>query len=382
MSIYPDKKNGQLTGRFRVELQRKGFKTYKKRWDTLAEAQADEKAVLASWDAGEAVAAPGLAPGAPGAVAAHTLASTIPMAKGLLWEGTSTEELSWQRIEIIADLMGRNTRLDDITNLKIDDLLKKLLAKGISKGTINRYMSHLSVFLTWARQRDLRTKTLKGEGGLTFPYYEEEEGRLRVISYEEERAIGEYLLSRGRPEADAVWDVIQVALQTGCRRDELLTATLGQIKGDLLQLEGKKTKTKKTRMVPLTPESVTRLRSLIVQKRLPTQRGLRSWWERARAHMGLTDDPEFVFHACRHTCATRMVDADVNVYVIKEWLGHTCIETTLRYAKMKPSNLLIAREKVGEHLRLVGQNPQISFIPASPFASPMGGAIDDLEQAA
>ena len=43
MAIYPDKKDGKLTGRFRVELQR-GKERYRRRWDSLKEAQADEKA--------------------------------------------------------------------------------------------------------------------------------------------------------------------------------------------------------------------------------------------------------------------------------------------------------------------------------------------------
>jgi hypothetical protein len=44
MSVYPDKKNGQLTGRFRVELQRKAFGNYRARHDTYADAMKDEVA--------------------------------------------------------------------------------------------------------------------------------------------------------------------------------------------------------------------------------------------------------------------------------------------------------------------------------------------------
>lgn len=34
-----------------------------------------------------------------------------------------------------------------------------------------------------------------------------------------------------------------------------------------------------------------------------------------------------------------MVDGGINVFVIKEWMGHKCIETTLRYAHVKPQIL-------------------------------------------
>ncbi|KMS60447.1 hypothetical protein V474_00605 [Novosphingobium barchaimii LL02] len=52
MAIYADKRDGKLTGRFRVELQN-GTERYRKRHDSMAEAEADEGRVKAAWDAGE-----------------------------------------------------------------------------------------------------------------------------------------------------------------------------------------------------------------------------------------------------------------------------------------------------------------------------------------
>jgi site-specific recombinase XerD len=45
-------------------------------------------------------------------------------------------------------------------------------------------------------------------------------------------------------------------------------------------------------------------------------------------------DESYVFHSLRHSFATWAVDADVNIRVIQELLGHKRIETTLRYAKV------------------------------------------------
>ena len=91
--------------------------------------------------------------------------------------------------------------------------------------------------------------------------------------------------------------------------------------------------------------------------------------------MGLTKDDQFVFHATRHTCATRMVDASINIFVIKEWMGHKRIETTLRYAHVRPENLDEALIKVG--LFEAGQNDN-SPIPAglpAPHSLPTGVAF-------
>ncbi len=379
MAIYADKKNGTHTGRWRVELQR-GKERYRKRWDSHADAVADEKAVLALWGTGEALPAPGQAPGAP---EVHTLASVIPLAKGNLWDGQDTEELCFQRMEIIADLLGRNTRLDEIDTHVIDQLIRKLRAAGKSDGTINRYMSHLHKFLQWARKRKYRTLVVDGDGGIEFSWKKESKGRIRWVTLEEEQALKDFLLSRDHERAGAakhVWDVIQIALETGCRRDEILTAKLDQLNGQNLTLW--ETKTEAHRTIPLSPHVRNLLVQLIKSGNMPTRRSLRTWWEKARVHMGLANDPDFVFHACRHTCASRMVDADVNIFVIQEWMGHKVIETTRRYAHVKPQKLEDALRKVGDHLKLVAENPSISALSRSPHSLPTPGGYEEIDEAA
>src|SRR3546814_19260231 len=47
--------------------------------------------------------------------------------------------------------------------------------------------------------------------------------------------------------------------------------------------------------------------------------------------------------------ATRMVDAGINIFVIKEWMGHKRIEPTLRYAHVKQQHLQDALDQAGEY---------------------------------
>lgn len=373
MSVYADKKNGTPTGRWRVELARKGFKTYKKRWDTFAEAKADEAAVLASWDAGEAVAGPGQAVGAP---EVHTFASVIPQAEGNLWEGNDTEATAWARLKIVAGLLGMNTRLDAIDTQMIDGLIVKLRKqRKSSDGTVNRYLSILRTFLTWAKRRKYRTIPVED---IEFAWKDETAGRIRWITAEEEKALEVFFTDPERPEehqvaAKAVWSLIRIAMATGCRRDELLTVEPKQINGTRLHLWVTKTETPRT--IPMTPETTTMLRSLLKTGTMPTRRGLRSWWDRAKEALGLSEDNEFVFHVTRHTCATRMVDAGINVFVIKEWMGHKRLETTLRYAHVKPQNLEDALVRVGEYQSGARQNRPNSAENSLPLASPMGAGV-------
>ena len=57
---------------------------------------------------------------------------------------------------------------------------------------------------------------------------------------------------------------------------------------------------------------------------------------------------EFILHALRQTCASRLVNAGIDLYVIKEWLGHSSIQVTERYAHLAPQKLAHAALKLEE----------------------------------
>ncbi|API58509.1 hypothetical protein BSL82_03640 [Tardibacter chloracetimidivorans] len=370
MAIYADKKDGQVTGRWRVELQRAGER-YRKRWDNHADAIEDEKRVLDAWARGESLKpAPAVQEEA---LPVNSLAATIQAAKGLLWDGDATTETNFARLGHIADILGKTTRLDEINTNSIDKLIQELAARGRAPATINRYLSHLRTFLVWAKKRGYRTKPVAGEDGISFGWKEEGEGRIRWITLGEEEKLKEYL-------PDNVWKLTKVAIETGCRRDELLTVEPGQINGTRLHLWNTKTKTPRT--VPMSQETTRMLTELVKSKKMPTRRNLRSWWNRARTKMGLEDDKDFVFHACRHTRATRMVDAGINVFVIKEWMGHKRLETTLRYAHVKQQNLEDALVKVGDYFSKLEENPSIPTPFQVPHGAGGGGELANMSRAA
>jgi integrase len=66
-------------------------------------------------------------------------------------------------------------------------------------------------------------------------------------------------------------------------------------------------------------------------------------WQWVRAEMGLDIEPEPpTIHTLRHSCASRLVNAGVDLYVVKEWLGHSSITVTERYAHLNPLKLVQA----------------------------------------
>lgn len=62
-------------------------------------------------------------------------------------------------------------------------------------------------------------------------------------------------------------------------------------------------------------------------------------FRKAKKKMGLADDKDFVPHALRHTCASRMVRRGVDLYIVKEILGHSSITVTERYAHLNVDRL-------------------------------------------
>lgn len=337
MAIYPDKKDGKLTGRFRVELQR-GKERYRKRFDSFAEAQANELAVQAAWDRGEAPEGV-LAPAVPQEV--HTIATVTAAARGDLWRNQSGEASAWAHMREVGVIFGANRSLNEIDTLAIDAIARELTKRGKRDTTVNRYLSHFRTFLVYARDRKWMSRPAFDE--IKWAWRKETQGRIRWITRSEEAAMRAYLLGKGQ---EAMWSFIKVAIETGCRRSELLTAKLDQINGNRLHLW--KTKTDQARTIPMSDATRDMLVELIEKGTMPSKRGLRSWWDRMTLHMGLQGDEDFVFHTCRHTCATRLLDAGVDILVIKEWLGHSRIETTLRYTHVKPKNLEAALLAVGE----------------------------------
>lgn len=247
--------------------------------------------------------------------------------------------LKSQRIaERLMDIIG------DIPISKIDeDVIKRLISKlegsGIKGATVNRYLATIKTLLRHHRQPWEHIKLKK-----------ESKGRIRVISKEEELKIIELLHGaeqQGKcPYYSEAADMVQVLIDTGMRLSELLnlkyedvsfTSNLISIwvnKGDLPRSIPM---TRRTRIILEERQHISVVKPFSI-----TIHEAERAWQWVRAEMGLVADSEFVIHALRHTCASRLVNAGVDLYVVCKWLGHSSIQITERYAHLDPGKLVHA----------------------------------------
>lgn len=251
------------------------------------------------------------------------------------WKHNKDAGRSYARARNMAQRMG-NLPLGEINDEAVARFLKKLDRVGAAPGTVNRYLAALKMVLRIKKQDTDYIRLRK-----------ERKGRRRVVSREEEQQMLDLLRNtkhdKRRSFYPDVADLAEVLVDTGMRLQESLDMSYETIDFNSGLISIWFNKGDRPRSIPMT----TRVRSILESRRTgkrvkpfslkPHQ--AQNAWRWARKQLGLNHDKEFVLHALRHTCASRLVNKGIDLYVVKEWLGHASIVTTQAYSHLSPRRL-------------------------------------------
>ena len=169
-------------------------------------------------------------------------------------------------------------------------------------------------------------------------------GRVRFVSDLEEATMLDWYDRTGREEFG---NMVKFYIDTGFRKSEAFRLRFNDLDFKTGRITVWETKTNTPRTVKMTARVRAILESLERQsnehdakvfRRVSEKKFYRVWWEMREA-IGLDGDKQFVIHCLRHTCATRLCGAGVDIRTVMAWLGHKSIEQTQRYAHFIPSRM-------------------------------------------
>lgn len=260
--------------------------------------------------------------------------------------------------------------LSEINTMRVEKWRSQCLKNGQAPTTVNRNLAALRSVLTKAVEWNVldihplgKFKQLKIDRSPNVRYLsEDEEKRLRVAldarearlkeerlnanCWREERGYELFPDLKDAPFVDHLKPLVLISINTGARRGELFRLQWEDIdferKNMTLVMRGKRKSY--TRHIPLNKEAYETLLNWYKIKPLgnkmvfPSKEGgkldnVQTSWENLRKDAHIHN---FRWHDMRHHFASRLVMNGVPLNTVRELLGHTNLEMTLRYAHLAP----------------------------------------------
>jgi integrase len=297
------------------------------------------------------------------------------------WARAHLKSATFQLARIRSDYKDKLSEpLQAFNPFMVEGIRQRWKKDGGKARSINRDIQRLQSVLSRAVEWGvLERHPLAGFKPLKF----DKTGRVRFLSDAEEKSLRKALASRedSRRKArirlntwrvarnkkplpersnefvDHLMPLVVLALNTGLRRGELLGLKWGAVNfsGKVLSVTAETAKSGHTRRVPLNTEALATLTTWHKRVGKPSaddfvfpgtdgerMKRIDTAWESLMKRAGLEN---FRLHDCRHHFASRMVQAGVDLYTVKELLGHSEITMTERYSHLAPDNLRAAVEK-------------------------------------
>jgi len=226
---------------------------------------------------------------------------------------------SWKRDEYsLKPLLAffKNKNLSDITPDSIEKY-KKMRREEVSLATVNRELACLKTLFAkaveWDKTENNPAKKVK--------LYKENNIKERILTPEEERK----LLDAAAPHLK---DILTIALNTGMRRNEILGLRWKDINFSKGYINIENSKSGKSRKVPMNSLVLDTFRTMDKTKRYVfynshTKRCLKNISTSFKSACAEAKIKNLRLHDLRHTCATRMIEAGIDLVTVSKILGHS-----------------------------------------------------------
>lgn len=316
---------------FQVDVTRNG-KRVQRQAKTLEEAKLLEAQLRAGLEGTQSPAQ---------AVNATTLGQCLDHCVRTVWREytyVQRDNVRHLRGDLIGLLGGMDTKVADVTRRHLSEVQTTLQDRGLAPASVNRRMYIISSMLRAAEEGGLIEHRPRLPRALRV-----RNNRIRFLSDDEIGAHLQWYADRDMPEHALTFRLL---LDTGMRCGELLRLTSRDADMDRRVVHIWETKNGKPRSIPMTPE-VHRILGL----------GDRAWkigyplfykyWARAKDELGLAEDSQYTPHVLRHTCASRLVQRGAGLLHVQQWLGHSSIQMTQRYAHLAPDDLTPLADLLG-----------------------------------
>ena len=229
-----------------------------------------------------------------------------------------------------------------LTTRDVIRFVEKRKMEGVSDTTIRINLTRVKTLLKHSHKMG----DIHLSNDIEWPSFRPAQSRIRYLTVDEETALLDAM------EIEDYRRLAEFLIDTGCRPSEVAETNAVVAKpfewSDVsLSKDGRtlitlwKTKTNTPRTLPLTARAVEALE-----------------WSREEGHQrpfGQINYVNFANYLCekarslqmrevvvytlRHTCASRLVQRGADIMRVKQWMGHSNIETTLGYAKLAPEDI-------------------------------------------
>lgn len=252
---------------------------------------------------------------------------------------------SWKRDEELYRLRIKGAfghkRLNEISRQQVQTFHTSVLAKGLSAASADHHVKLIRHALNLAVEWEMLDKN--PAAGVPLLNVDN-----KVEHYLNDAELERLLIVLRTDQNRTICRVAMFLLSTGCRLNEALQATWGQVDRDtrVWRIPASNSKSKRVRSVPLNDSALDVLKQLDTEDEfdhlfINRQTGkpygtIMKVWSRLRRSAGL---PHLRIHDLRHQYASFLVNSGRTLYEVQQILGHSDPSVTQRYAHLSSRSL-------------------------------------------